>query len=1440
MADRVVSVLLKLEVDRARRDQKQVAQGFLNIASTAETAGRSGASMGKLAAAAKGAGLAVAGIGAVAVGGMTALTASTVKTGIGYNTLEQTSRAALKTVLGSASAATNQMEQLREFGKTSPFPRQVWISAQQQLLAFGMSAEKIIPTFQAVQDAVAAAGGGGQQISEVVDVLAKVQSTGKVTAETLNELGYRGIDAATLIGNAMGKTAAEVREDISNQAITGTQFIDQLTAAMENRFAGAAANVKQTWAGATDRVKGALRDIGSLLAAPLVDPEGGGAAVDWANGIADALRAVEQRLGPVMTALEQRAEPALDAITDRLQKLAQWIKTADLDELGGEFMDMLPAVAGATAGLAAFGAQGLRNVPIIGSMVGGIKPLPVALIAAASASPELRKALVDLLVAAAPLLRAVAQVTQILASGLGPVLSVVAALMQPVIAVVGVLGNILSALPGPIQMVIAGFVAWKALGIGSWLTQNVASLQRFGEQMKVQQSLAAMSGQQIGTMGAAYSVAATKISGASTQAVGAIGKLRSAATGMAGFMGGPWGIAIGVATLGLGVLAAANANAAEIEAGHEQRVQALAAALRESNGVVNESIQLQAYKNLQDAGAVQLAHELGIPITTLTNAYLGNKEALTQVQAALQVYLDKVRGQGQLEGQVAGSNPMADKAYELKRVLGQLAPEMENARRENADYAAIGVQVAGATDAAATSTNGLAWALGNSAQSASGASAQLQQLRTDLQALYDAQFGLEESQDKFQSGFHKLRSMFESNSRGAAKAAGATDKHSDALKRQAKIVADTRKQLKDLAEAEREAEKEAREAAEAAKQRRLDELFGKQFDVQSTRDAFKTALAQAGKDIAQARKDRTIGATDLSDRTEGGLANRDRMRSLVQQAQAAIQAEIDRGASKQRISAVTRDLQTQLSAQAKSWGLNAKEVQAYSQAIGQFGGLANTVVKPNLAAVRKEYAEQRAEIKANTAEQIASAKQSARSAVASGGAAAATKIHTAALKGNSESAIENKELFRQQVKAAQDELAQMKLNGAGKEAVTKRGRELAAQLAKEGRAMGFAERDMDEYTSAIKDSAVVINHYPTLNVKAQTAGALTTIANFVRGVNNQMKKIERNFELGIRTGSEYVNTRGGGHMFFASGGFVSGPGGPRDDKIPAWLSDGEYVVNAKDTRQNRPLLEAINAGRVGSDGAALPAYAKGGAVVDPILMRYKASFKKGTARDIWRAFRGELTGFAGPIGAGAGSIGGAGVQRWAPLVAEVLKLLRQPSWLIPHVLRRMNQESGGNPHAINLWDSNAARGTPSIGLMQTIGPTFSAYAGPFRSRGIYDPLANIFAGVNYALHRYPSLQYAMDKPGGYKAGGLVEKIPTKRIDMPGDFMRGSYRRGTPYVPMDGMYQLHRGERVVPADANRGAVVAIEFRGDGSRASEFVLGEVQKAHGTGRLTLTVKR
>lgn len=68
----------------------------------------------------------------------------------------------------------------------------------------------------------------------------------------------------------------------------------------------------------------------------------------------------------------------------------------------------------------------------------------------------------------------------------------------------------------------------------------------------------------------------------------------------------------------------------------------------------------------------------------------------------------------------------------------------------------------------------------------------------------------------------------------------------------------------------------------------------------------------------------------------------------------------------------------------------------------------------------------------------------------------------------------------------------------------------------------------------------------------------------------------------------------------------------------------------------------------------------------------------------------------------------------------------------------IQHESSGDPNAQNNWDSNAQAGTPSIGLMQTIQPTFDANKLPGHD-DIRNPVDNIIAGVRYAIGRYGSV-----------------------------------------------------------------------------------------------------
>uniref|UniRef100_UPI003850B37A tape measure protein n=1 Tax=Lacticaseibacillus casei TaxID=1582 RepID=UPI003850B37A len=94
--------------------------------------------------------------------------------------------------------------------------------------------------------------------------------------------------------------------------------------------------------------------------------------------------------------------------------------------------------------------------------------------------------------------------------------------------------------------------------------------------------------------------------------------------------------------------------------------------------------------------------------------------------------------------------------------------------------------------------------------------------------------------------------------------------------------------------------------------------------------------------------------------------------------------------------------------------------------------------------------------------------------------------------------------------------------------------------------------------------------------------------------------------------------------------------------------------------------------------------------------------------------------------------GGSDVQRWKPYVIKALKAngFDASDYQVAAWMRVIQRESNGNPKAINLWDSNAKAGIPSMGLVQTIGPTFNAYKFPGHN-DVYNGYDDLLAGIHY-------------------------------------------------------------------------------------------------------------
>ena len=176
----------------------------------------------------------------------------------------------------------------------------------------------------------------------------------------------------------------------------------------------------------------------------------------------------------------------------------------------------------------------------------------------------------------------------------------------------------------------------------------------------------------------------------------------------------------------------------------------------------------------------------------------------------------------------------------------------------------------------------------------------------------------------------------------------------------------------------------------------------------------------------------------------------------------------------------------------------------------------------------------------------------------------------------------------------------------------------------------------------------------------------------------------------------------------------------------------------------KPILKSV-AGGVGNSGFG------------KLVGQYPAKM----ANSLGTKIADSVTNVGSLFGLGSGG-GGSGVKRWAGVVQQALRMLGQPAAYTDITLRRMNQESGGNPTIVNKWDSNWLAGHPSVGLMQVIGPTFRAYAGKLAKTGPFlygtsvNPLANVYASMRYALAAYGSLPRAYNRAGGYDSGGYLQ------------------------------------------------------------------------------------
>ncbi|MFG2143677.1 phage tail tape measure protein [Streptomyces sp. NPDC048696] len=493
------------------------------------------------------------------------------------------------------------------------------------------------------------------------------------------------------LANVVGKPALAGAAALAHQ---GVAAYDQMHTAIARTGAAEEIAASQTkgLSGAVTQLRTQAKNTGQVLytaAAPAMEKftrmltAGMSAATPYLAGAIDYVHDLYTLAGPGLGA---KAKAGVREVTEAFSGL------------GDPFKD--GAVDVAAAGLNVLANAGLAVWDVFRNVVQAAAPV-VGAITEIGDDSEGAASELDLIVTA----------LNLASSAIGTVSRV----LVPVGHTVAWLVRGFTALPGPVQsaifaMLLARNVTPTFLRLGSAVSGPVTGAFRsLGQEMRLQQGLAAAQGQSIGRVGQALAVLESRVpvvgrmtaafrsaEGPVSGVARAIGSgLGGAARGLMGALGGPWGVAIAAAGVGLSLLASHQQKAAQAAAEHQSRISSLTHALRESNGQINDSVRAAAAQAVLDTKVfdgknrlVDVMAKAGVTARQLTDAYLGQDGGLNALQNRLKETAEaNTRWLATSGGAAKTYNEQGLAASRAATAIGSVKGEMSQAVKDAKDLA---------------------------------------------------------------------------------------------------------------------------------------------------------------------------------------------------------------------------------------------------------------------------------------------------------------------------------------------------------------------------------------------------------------------------------------------------------------------------------------------------------------------------------------------------------------------------------------------------------------------------------------------------------------------------------------------------------------------------------------------------------------------------------
>lgn len=182
----------------------------------------------------------------------------------------QSMEVAFQTLLGNKEKANAMFSEIRQFAVSTPMMMKDLASGAQQMLAFGIEADRIMPLLRALGDV---SMGDSQKFQSLTLAFSQMSATGKLMGQDLLQMINAGFNPLQVIAEQTGKTIGKLKEEMSKGAISSDMVAQAFMDATSEggKFHNMLQNMSGGVEGQMSNLQGAIDDMMNDLGTAMQD-----------------------------------------------------------------------------------------------------------------------------------------------------------------------------------------------------------------------------------------------------------------------------------------------------------------------------------------------------------------------------------------------------------------------------------------------------------------------------------------------------------------------------------------------------------------------------------------------------------------------------------------------------------------------------------------------------------------------------------------------------------------------------------------------------------------------------------------------------------------------------------------------------------------------------------------------------------------------------------------------------------------------------------------------------------------------------------------------------------------------------------------------------------------------------------------------------------------